>query len=76
MENRTDYKLGGQVKAMKWNIREKYEAKGTFVRNWTFRGNKHSDNWLLTLKRVAVTSIYHYSNKYNLNYKEIIVFLP
>ena len=39
-------KLGGQVTAMKWNIHEKY---GAFVRNWTFHGNKHSDNWLLTL---------------------------
>ena len=49
MENRTDSKLGGQVKAMKWNIRKKYGAKGPFVRDWIFCRNKRFDDWLLTL---------------------------
>jgi len=50
MEKLMDSKLGGQVTAVKWNIREKYGAKWPFVHDWTFRGNKRSNNWLLILQ--------------------------
>jgi len=54
MKKLMDSKLGGQVTAMKWKIHEKYGARWRFVHDWTFRGNKHSDNWLLTQAKLSI----------------------